>query len=112
LARSSNLKSIRTDYYKTIEQKTRNVSPLVLENMSPAGGYADLQKLRQKDSTGAQSLMKSNMKNEKASLRFVKGDDASKPYGMLAYYNEKKQISNNPKRERQNKFNPEFDREL
>jgi len=31
---------------------------------------------------------------------------------MLAYYNEKKQISNNPKRERQNKFNPEFDQEL
>lgn len=86
MVRSSNLKSIRTDYYKTIEEKTRNVSlsisPLVLENISPAGGYADLQKLRQKDSTGAKSLAKFNKTNEKASLRFVKGDDA-KPYGML-----------------------------
>ena len=58
--------------------------------MSPAGGYADLQKLRQKDSTGAKSLMKFKKPNEKASLRFAKGGDASKSYGMLAYYNEKK----------------------
>ena len=104
---------MKTEYYRTIEQKTRNISPLVLDNMSPAGSYMDIQKLRLKDSKSAKPLIiKLNKTNEQAPLRFVKGDKTSQPYGMLAYYNEKKEMSNNPNKDFKSKFNPEFDQEL
>ena len=92
----------------------------MLDTVSAAGSHADVQRLRQKDLTAAKSLAKSNktyilpstkFASSKPSLRFVKGDDATKQYGMLAYYNEKKQINNNAQGEK-SKFNPDYDPEL